>query len=152
MVSFGKNTNSSQFYITLAALPWLDGLQVVFGKFSKLNSVILNDTLSQVKLTTKQAWKPSEKSKLWARMMEVFKSKESRYMNLPYNAIIIHLPNRVFLNIDTLMQRTFRRPRLSSMKHMDLSPFVDHHTTDLQDTRNKYKGYRTGKPSFQNFL
>ena len=32
MVSFGKNTNSSQFYITLAPLPWLNGSQVVFGK------------------------------------------------------------------------------------------------------------------------
>ena len=33
MVSFGKDTNSSQFFITLGSLPWLNGLQVVFGMY-----------------------------------------------------------------------------------------------------------------------
>lgn len=31
VVSFGKNTNSTQFFITLNPLPWLNGFQEVFG-------------------------------------------------------------------------------------------------------------------------
>ena len=32
MANSGKNKNSSQFFITLAPLPHLDGVNVVFGK------------------------------------------------------------------------------------------------------------------------
>jgi cyclophilin family peptidyl-prolyl cis-trans isomerase len=32
MANSGKNSNSSQFFITLASLPQLDGKYVVFGK------------------------------------------------------------------------------------------------------------------------
>jgi peptidylprolyl isomerase len=39
MVSFGKDTNCSQFFITLSALPWLDGSQVVFGR-CELNIIL----------------------------------------------------------------------------------------------------------------
>ena len=32
LASVGPHTNNSQFYITLEALPWLDGTRVAFGK------------------------------------------------------------------------------------------------------------------------
>ena len=37
-----KNTNSSQFYITSAKCPWLDGMHVVFGEVVDGKNVVDN--------------------------------------------------------------------------------------------------------------
>ena len=47
MANSGKNTNGSQFFITLAPLPNLDGLHTIFGRIKSGMKVVQRMSLVQ---------------------------------------------------------------------------------------------------------
>jgi cyclophilin family peptidyl-prolyl cis-trans isomerase len=47
MANAGPNTNGSQFFITVAATPWLDGKHTIFGEI--VDNYALVETISNVR-------------------------------------------------------------------------------------------------------
>src|SRR5690554_2570716 len=60
MANAGPNTSGSQFFITLAATPWLDDKHTVFGRVTKRINVV--ETIGKVK--TKRNDRPVEEVKM----------------------------------------------------------------------------------------
>ena len=64
MANAGPGTNGSQFFVTHAATPWLDGKHTVFGKVTEglavIDAIAQGDTMDKVEIirqgTTAQAW------------------------------------------------------------------------------------------------
>lgn len=59
MANAGKNTNGSQFFITVADTNWLDGRHVVFGKVVEGREVV-----KAVEAIGSQSGRPSQEVKI----------------------------------------------------------------------------------------
>lgn len=84
MANSGPNTNSSQFFITLVATPWLDGKHSVFGcvvgdGMTVVNSIVQEDYIKKVTIIRKgEAVKKFDAVKIFT---DYFKAEEENQKN-----------------------------------------------------------------------
>lgn len=79
MANAGPNTNGSQFFITVAATPWLDGRHVVFGQVE--GSM---DAVSKVVKVGSQSGKPSKKVTITDCSVQVVDKTADKNMRKTY--------------------------------------------------------------------